>query len=213
MLLLQYYIMCACVAASAALTAASLLSGTPRSQHDLAEGVFAAQRDRLLMARSGYWGGEGDEGARLLRQHRARLRSVGGAFAGSWVRVMPVARWACALPADYWAALCQRLGVAFEGLGGVRCGGCAHVHDRFAFHPGGCRGGNRGGMWSMYGACGMMGSSAVCRWPCSSVRRPFCPFVGRTGLGRQVLWPAVRGRARIGAAISSCRITGPRGRM
>ena len=55
------------------------------------------------------------------------------------------------------------------------------------------------------GACGMMGSSAVCRWPCSSVRRPFCPFVGRTGLGRQVLWPAVRGRAHIGAAISSCR--------
>ena len=121
---------------------ASLLSGPPRSQHDLAEGVFAS---RLTAVRE----------AQPDDRHRARVLSAGGQHAGAWLAVFPMTMWATARARHFQLALAMRLGCALPELLPVRgahpiCGAaaCGALHDEFGFHPGVCRAGNRWGLWT-----------------------------------------------------------------
>jgi hypothetical protein len=110
---------------------ASLLSGSPRSQHDLAEGVFA---NRLIEVQQ----------AQPDDRHRARLRSAGGLTAGAWLSVFPVTMWSTARARHYQMALAMRVGHALPELlpvQGVRrpCGHCGATLDEYGFHPGACK--------------------------------------------------------------------------
>ncbi len=140
----------------------ALLSGSPRSQHDLAEGVYLQSRNEVLDAQP-------------EPRHRARLISAGGSHAGAWLGAFPVSKWLTARGRHYQLALCMRLGATLTDLvrdegDEVMCGGCKErVHDAFGFHPSVCKAGNRGGLWStrsgaleraLVGACWARGQSA-----------------------------------------------------
>ena len=116
-----------------------LLSGTPtsRSQHRLTGDVYV----ELL------------EDVRALQpdaQHRARLASTGGAYAGAWLGVLPLNDGSTALPHEYRIALCLRLGAPLAELthGELRCPSCGLVLDVYGFHPGTCKKGNVDYAWT-----------------------------------------------------------------
>ena len=119
----------------------ALLSGSPRSQHDLAEGVYLARRNDVLDSQPD-------------PRHRARLISAGGSHAGAWLGAFPVSKWLTARGRHYQIALCMRLGAPLTDLvrdvgDEVRCDGCKErAHDAFGFHPGVCKAGNRGSLWT-----------------------------------------------------------------
>ena len=117
----------------------SLLSGSPRSQHDLSEGVHEKSVDELL--------------ARLPSEvDRARVRSCGGQWAGLWLAAAPRSWFARVRGVHYSIALRVRLGVPLrelqprDGAASVTCGGCGGVVDAFGRHYSSCK--NRGGCWT-----------------------------------------------------------------
>ena len=121
----------------------SLLSGSPITQHDLAEGVFERQFTGLL-------------GRLQTARDQARLLSAGGLCAGHWLGVWPISRLGTARARHYQLALALRLGLplpelAADPVSGLRpaCGGCGMLHDAFGWHPGQCRAGNRRGLWTV----------------------------------------------------------------
>ena len=127
---------------------ASLLSGSPRSLHDLSEGVFASLRDTVLSWLT-------DE------RHAARLLSAGGLHAGAGLSAIPVTAYLSGRARHYQIMLRMRLGLPLLELlpvgdagpfcGGVRGGGgrgCGEEHDECGFHPGVCRVGNRLSLWT-----------------------------------------------------------------
>ena len=124
---------------------ASLLSASPHkaSQHALAEGVYAKQRNMVLRLQP-------DD------RHRARVLSAGGLHAGSWLCVFPITMHATARARHYQLALALRLGLELPELlpaqgVPIKCGAahCGADHDAYAFHPGVCRAGNRNGLWTV----------------------------------------------------------------
>jgi hypothetical protein len=123
---------------------ASLLSASPQkaSQHALAEGCYAKQRELVLQLQPD-------------ARHRARVLSAGGLHAGSWLCVFPITMHGTARARHYQLALALRLGLELPELLSVRgervkCGAkCGAEHDVYAFHPGVCRAGNRKGLWTV----------------------------------------------------------------
>ena len=90
----------------------------------------------------------------LDARHRARVLSAGGLHAGQWLCVFPVTMHATARGRHFQLALALRLGLELPELLPVQavaplCGGCGSNHDAYAFHPGTCRRGNRGGLWTV----------------------------------------------------------------
>ena len=117
----------------------SLLSGSPRSQHDLSEGVHEKSADELLASLSS----EAD---------RARVRSCGGQWAGLWLAAAPRSWFARVRGVHYSIALRVRLGVPLrelqprDGAASVTCGGCGRAVDAFGRHYSSCK--NRGNCWT-----------------------------------------------------------------
>jgi len=126
--------------AGVALTLDGLLSGsqTSRSQHRLTEDVYVKMyEDTLALQPSS--------------QHRARLVSAAGAYAGAWLGVLPSNDGHTALPGEYRLALCLRLGMPLhelEAASHTRCSACDALLDVYGFHPGTCKAGNAGGAWT-----------------------------------------------------------------
>ena len=82
-------------------------------------------------------------------QHRARVRSCGGPYAGAWLGAIPQDRHTKVLPSTFQRCLQLRLGLPLRELasGAVHCG-CGVLVDPYGFHYGaGCRQGNRGNAW------------------------------------------------------------------
>ena len=117
----------------------SLLSGSPRSQHDLSEGVHEKSADELLASLSS----EAD---------RARVRTCGGQWAGLWLAAASRSWFARVRGVHYSIALRVRLGVPLrelqprDGAASVTCGGCGHAVDAFGRHYSSCK--NRGNCWT-----------------------------------------------------------------
>ena len=84
---------------------AVLLSASPQtaSQHALAEGCYAKQRDLVLRLQT-------DD------RHRARVQSAGGLHGGSWLCVFPMTMNATARGRHYQLALALRLGLELPEL-------------------------------------------------------------------------------------------------
>ena len=119
----------------------SLLSGSPVSQHDLAEGVFVDQFLEVVVQQPS-------------EAMRARLYSAAGLHAGAWLGTFPVTCMTTVRARHWQLAMLVRLGGAIPELmpvAGVTplCGGCSQQHDSFGFHPGICRVGNRRGLWTI----------------------------------------------------------------
>ena len=120
-----------------------LLSGSPRSLHDLAEGVYVQLADRVLQSQPG-------------DRHRARFLSAGGLGAGAWLGTFPITVMGTARARHFQLALLMRVGGELPELAPVRgwqypCGArvCGGLHDSYGFHPGTCRAGNRYGLWTL----------------------------------------------------------------
>ena len=101
-------------------------------------------------------------------QHRARLVSAAGAYAGAWLGVLPSNNDGhAARPAAYRLALCLRLGMPLhelEAAPATHCSACDMFLDVYGFHPGTCKSGNAGGAWTQR-SCVLEGALAfiACR--------------------------------------------------
>ena len=71
--------------------------GSPRSLHDLAEGVYAQLADRVLQSQPG-------------DRHRARFLSPGGLGAGAWLGTFPITVMGTARARHFQLALLMRVG-------------------------------------------------------------------------------------------------------
>ena len=135
-------------AAAAALAAASarpvdlatLLSASPPpAQRALAEGMWTRVCASV-------------RGEQLDDVGRARVLSAGGAYAGSWLEVLPVCVARRAVPSQYRLALAMRLGLELPEVERVpvvdRYCVCGEVHDARGCHPSVCGRGNRASLWT-----------------------------------------------------------------